>query len=117
MCRLGYGLEWGQGTMNKVGVRNPLGEGAIWGDFSRSIIKYRDYLAFGRYSQLNSVGGGSGAVSCCQYCSITVLQIIEADPHRPVYADVFEHPTSTACISTRPIWSDMTSLDTITQWR
>ena len=38
-----------------------------------------------------------------------LLQIIEADPNWPVYADVFPR----LC----PIWSDMTSVDTITQWR
>ena len=38
----------------------------------------------------------------------------EDHPNWPVHADVFEHPpTSTACIST----SNMTSVDTTTQWR
>jgi len=45
-----------------------------------------------------------------------MLQIIETHPNWPVYADVFEHlPARLA--SRRPIWSDMTSVDTITQWR
>ena len=41
---------------------------------------------------------------------------IEAHPNWPVYADVFEHPPPRLA-SRRPIWSDMTSVDTITQWR
>ena len=45
-----------------------------------------------------------------------MLQIIEAHTNRPVYADVFEHPPPRLA-SRRPIWSDMTSVDTITQWR
>ena len=44
-----------------------------------------------------------------------MLQIVEARPNRPVYADVFEHPPPRLA-SRRPIWSDMTSVDTITQW-
>jgi len=35
--------------------------------------------------------------------------------NRPEYADVFEHP-SPRLASGRPMWSDMTSVDTITQW-
>jgi len=46
----------------------------------------------------------------------SMLQIIEAHPDWPVYADVFEHPPPRLA-SRRPIWSDMTSVDTITQWR
>jgi len=47
-----------------------------------------------------------------------MLQIIEAHPNLPVYADVFEHPPPRlASRRRRPIWSDMTSVDTITQWR
>jgi len=45
-----------------------------------------------------------------------VLQIIEAHPNWPVYADVFE-PAPPRLASRRPILSDMTSVDTITQWR
>jgi len=45
-----------------------------------------------------------------------MLQIIEPDPNWPVYADVFEHP-SLRLASWRPIWSEMTSVNTITQWR
>ena len=45
-----------------------------------------------------------------------MLQIIEAHPNWPLYADVFEHPPPRLA-SRRPIWSDMTSVDTITQWR
>ena len=46
----------------------------------------------------------------------SMLQIIEAHPNWPVYDDVFEHrPPRLA--SRRPIWSDMTSVDTVTQWR
>jgi len=45
-----------------------------------------------------------------------MLQIIETHPNWPVNADVFEHPPPRLA-SQRPIWSDMTSVDTITQWR
>jgi len=45
-----------------------------------------------------------------------MLQIIEAHPNWPMYADVFEHPPPRLA-SRRPIWSDMTPVDTITQWR
>jgi len=45
-----------------------------------------------------------------------MLQIIEAHPNWPVYADVLEHPHSQIA-SRRPIWSDMTFVDTITQER
>jgi len=45
-----------------------------------------------------------------------MLQIVDARPNWPVYADVFEHrPPQLA--SWRPIWSDVTSVDTFTQWR
>jgi len=46
-----------------------------------------------------------------------MLQITEAHPNwSAVYADVFEHPPPRlAC--RRPVWSDMTSVDTVTQWR
>ena len=37
-------------------------------------------------------------------------------PNWPVYADVFEHPPPRLA-SRRPVWSDVTSVDTITQWR
>ena len=44
------------------------------------------------------------------------LEIIESHPNWPVCADVFEHPPPRlAC--RRPMWSDMTSVDTVTQWR
>jgi len=43
-----------------------------------------------------------------------MLQIIEAHPNWPVYVDVFEHPPPQLA-SRHPIWSDMTSIDTITQ--
>ena len=44
------------------------------------------------------------------------LQITEAHLNWPVYADVFEHPPSRLA-SQCSIWSDLTSVDTITQWR
>ena len=40
-----------------------------------------------------------------------LLQIIEVHPNWPVFADIFQHPPP--C----PIWSDTTSVNTITQWR
>ena len=46
----------------------------------------------------------------------SMLQIIEAALNWPVYTDVLEHPPPRLA-SRRPIWSDMTSVDTITQWR
>jgi len=45
-----------------------------------------------------------------------MLQIIEVHPNCPVYADVFEHARPWLA-SRRSIWSDMTFVDTITQWR
>jgi len=45
-----------------------------------------------------------------------MFQIIEAYPNWPLYADVFEHPPPRLA-SRRLIWSDMTSIDTVTQWR
>ena len=47
---------------------------------------------------------------------VVKLQIIEAHPNWLVYTDVFENPPS-RLVSRCPIWSDMTSVDTITQWR
>ena len=41
-----------------------------------------------------------------------MLQIIEAAPNWPVYTDVFEHPPPRLA-SRHPIWSEMTSVDTI----
>ena len=59
----------------------------------------------------------------CQFSAMlhlllyTVKQhLIEAAPNWLVYADVFEHP-SPRLASRRPIWSDMTSVDAVTQWR
>ena len=43
-----------------------------------------------------------------------MLQIIKAQPNWPVYADVFERPPPQLA-SRCPIWSDMTSVNTITQ--
>jgi len=48
--------------------------------------------------------------------SDSVLQIIEARPKWPVYAGAFEHPPP-RLVSRCPIWSDMISVDTVTQWR
>jgi len=45
-----------------------------------------------------------------------MLCIFEDHPNWPVHADVFDHPP-TRLASRRPIWSDMTSVDTVTQWR
>jgi len=45
-----------------------------------------------------------------------MLQIIKARPNWPVCADVFEYPPPRLA-SRRPIWLDMTSVDTVTQWR
>jgi len=63
------------------------------------------------------------AQQCCTSFSLrrkaatdNVLQIIKAHPSWPVYADVFQHPPPRLA-SRRPIWSDMTSVDTATQWR
>jgi len=48
--------------------------------------------------------------------SVTSWYYIETHPNWPVYADVFEHPPPRLA-SRRPIWSDMTSVDTVMQWR
>jgi len=53
---------------------------------------------------------------CRKAATDNMLQIIEAHPNWPVYADVFEHPPPRLA-SQCPIWSDMTSVNTITQWR
>ena len=45
-----------------------------------------------------------------------MLHITEDHPNWPVYADVFEHPPPQLA-SRRPVWSDMTSVDTFMQWR
>jgi len=45
-----------------------------------------------------------------------MLQITEGHPNWPEYADVFEHPPP-RLLSRCQIWSDMKSVDTITQWR
>ena len=51
-----------------------------------------------------------------QAATDNTLQIIEAHPNWPVYADVFEHPPPRLA-SRRPMWSDMTPVNTITQCR
>jgi len=53
---------------------------------------------------------------CCKAATDNMLQVVRAHPNWPVYADVFEHPPPRLA-SRRPIRSDMTSVDTITQWR
>jgi len=53
---------------------------------------------------------------CRKAATENMLQIIEVHPNWPVYAAVFEHPPP-RLVSRCPIWSDMTSVDTITQWR
>jgi len=45
-----------------------------------------------------------------------MLQVFEAYPLWPVYADVFEHPLPRLA-SQRPLLSDVTFVDTIMQWR
>ena len=45
-----------------------------------------------------------------------ILRSIEDHPNWSVHADVFEHPPPRLA-SRRPVWSDMTSVDTIMQWR
>ena len=45
-----------------------------------------------------------------------MLQIIEALPNWPLYADIIEH-SRPRLASRRSVLSDMTSVDTITQWR
>ena len=41
-------------------------------------------------------------------------EFVEVHPHWPVYADIFEHPPPRLA-SRRPIWSDMTAVDTTRQ--
>ena len=45
-----------------------------------------------------------------------MLQIIKAHSNGPVYAGVFEHPPPRIAFRC-PTWSDVTSVDTIMQWR
>jgi len=53
----------------------------------------------------------------CRKAAIdNLLQTIETHPNWPVYADVFEQPPPRLA-SRRPLWSDVTSVDTTTQWR
>jgi len=53
---------------------------------------------------------------CRKAAADNVHQIVEAHPNRYVYDDVFEHPPPRLA-SRRPIWPDMTPVDTITHWR
>jgi len=53
---------------------------------------------------------------CRKAATNNMLQIIEAHPNWPVYADIFEHPPPRLA-SRRSVLSDMTSVDTIMQWR
>jgi len=53
---------------------------------------------------------------CRNAATDNMLQIIEAHPNWPLYADIFEHPPPRLA-SRRSVLSDMTSVDTITQWR
>ena len=53
---------------------------------------------------------------CHKVATDSMLLIIEAHPNWPFSADIFEHPPPRLA-SQRPIWSDMTSVDTVTQWR
>jgi len=53
---------------------------------------------------------------CRKLATDNMLQIIEAHPNWPVCADVFEHPPPQLA-SRCTVWSDTTSVDTITQWR
>ena len=53
---------------------------------------------------------------CRKAATDGMLQITEAHQNWPVYADVFEHPPPWLA-SRHPTWSDMTSVDTVTQWR
>ena len=53
---------------------------------------------------------------CRKAATDNLLQTIETHPNWPVYADVFEQPPPRLA-SRRPLWSDVTSVDTTTQWR
>ena len=53
---------------------------------------------------------------CHKVATDYMFQIIEAHPHWPVYADVLERPPPRLA-SRRSIWPDITSVDTIMQWR
>ena len=54
--------------------------------------------------------------SLCRKAAIDLYATVESRTNWPVYADDFEHPPPWLA-SRRPMWSDMTSVDTITQWR
>jgi len=51
-----------------------------------------------------------------QQATRKMLQIIKTHPNWPLYVDVFDHPPP-PLTSRRPIWSDMTPVDTTAQWR
>jgi len=53
---------------------------------------------------------------CRKAATDNTFHITEDYPNWPVYADVFEHPPPRLA-SRWPVWSDMTSVDTITLWR
>jgi len=64
----------------------------------------------------------ASAQQCCTSFSIrskastdNILPITKAHPNWLAYADVFENPPLRLA-SRRPIWSDVTSVNTITQW-
>ena len=65
-----FGLWTWVSSRNHVLGRSsdPPGKGAVLGDVSWLIVKYRD-PACDQYSQLYLVGGSSDAAFCCQYCS------------------------------------------------
>ena len=64
---------------------------------------------------LNSVAPPS---LCHKAATDNMLQIIEACPNWPMYCVCWcLASTSMACISTPNLWSDMTSVNTVTQWR
>ena len=68
-CNLRYGLMGATNHVFAAGPDPPRG-GAIVGRHLRAIVKYREYLAWGRYSPSFSVGGSTDVAFCCEYCSI-----------------------------------------------
>ena len=65
------GITWVGSRNHKSRAQTPTGRGITGAgrDIFGAIEKYREYAAHGRHSQPYSVGGGSDAAFCCQYCS------------------------------------------------
>jgi len=94
----------------------------------KKLFKLGEHLALAIFSTAVSYCCSDNRVTICPSLSClslpcptlscpatdNMLQIVEAHPNWPVYADIFEHPSPWLASWRHPIWSDMTSVDTIT---